>query len=46
MNTTSRNPDSVSRVNMTPEEARSDRTIFMMPIDSATLKWSYPWSIR
>lgn len=25
-NTTSRNPDSVSKVNMTPEEARSERT--------------------
>ena len=46
MNTTSRKPDSVSSENITPEEARSERTIFITPIDSETLKWSKPWSIR
>ena len=38
MNTTSRKPDSVSSENMTPLAARSERTIFMTPMDSATLK--------
>ena len=38
MKTTSRNPDSVSSENMTPEEARSERTIFMTPIESASLE--------
>ena len=46
MKTTSRNPDSVSSEKNTPEAARSDRTIFMMPIDSASLKWSNPRSTR
>ena len=46
MKTTSRKPDSVSRENITPEAARSERTIFITPIDSATLKWSKPWSMR
>jgi len=36
MNTTSRKPDSVSSENITPDEARSERTIFMTPIDNAT----------
>ena len=31
---------------MTPEDARSLRTIFITPTDSATLKWSNPWSTR
>ena len=38
MNTTSRNPDSVSSENITPEDARSERTIFITPIDSADLE--------
>ena len=46
MKTASRKPDSVSSVNITPLEARSDRTIFMTPTESATLKWSKPWSMR
>ena len=46
MNTTSRNPDSVSSVNITPEDATSERTIFITPTDRATAKWSNPWSRR
>ena len=42
MNTTSRKPLSVSSVNITPEEARSERTIFWMVIDRATSMWSKP----
>jgi len=38
MNTTSRKPDSVSSENITPLEARSERTIFITPTESATLK--------
>ena len=38
MNTTSRKPDSVSRVKITPLEAMSERTIFITPTESATLK--------
>ncbi len=38
MKTTSRNPDSVSKVKMTPLLARSERTIFITPTDKATLK--------
>ena len=34
--TTSGNPDSVSRVKITPEEARSERTIFCTPTERAT----------
>ena len=36
MNTTSRKPDSVSSVNMTPAAPRSLRTIRCTPADSAT----------
>ena len=36
INTTSRKPDSVSRVNITPLEAVSLRTIFWIPADNAT----------
>ena len=32
--------------NITPEDARSDRTIFITPMDSDTPKWSKPWSTR
>ena len=28
--------------NITPEEEMSERTIFITPIDSETLKWSKP----
>ena len=38
--TTSRKPDSVSSVKMTPELALSERTIGMTPTDSATFSWS------
>ncbi len=46
MKTTSRNPDSVSSVNITPEHARSERTIFCTPTERATLMWSKPLSSR
>ena len=46
MNTTSRKPDSVSSVKITPLEAMSERTIFITPTDSATLKWSKPLLTR
>jgi hypothetical protein len=46
MNTTSRKPDSVSRVNITPEVALSERTIFCTPTDSSTSMWSKPWWTR
>ncbi len=46
MNTASRKPDSVSMENITPDDEMSERTIFMMAIDSETLNWSKPWSIR
>ena len=38
MSTTSRNPLSGSSVNMTPEEARSETTIFCTATDSRTLR--------
>ena len=41
---TSRNPDSVSMENITPDEEISERTIFITPIDRDTLNWSKPWS--
>ena len=44
MKTTSWNPDSVSKENITPELAKSDLTIFCTPMDNATLKWSNPLS--
>ncbi len=40
MKTTSLKPDSVSRVNMTPEAARSERTMRCTPAESATPLWS------
>jgi hypothetical protein len=40
ISTTSRNPDSVSSVNITPADARSLRTIFCTPTDSATARWA------
>ncbi len=36
MNTTSRKPESVSSVNMTPLAPMSLRTMYWMPADSAT----------
>ena len=33
-------PDSVSRVNMTPEAAKSERTMRCTPAESATPLWS------
>ena len=44
--TTLRKPVSVSRENITPEPARSERTIFWTPIESATFRWSKPFSSR
>ena len=38
MNTTPGKPDSVSMLNITPLAAWSERTIFMTPTESATLK--------
>ncbi|OQC70093.1 MAG: hypothetical protein BWX50_00867 [Euryarchaeota archaeon ADurb.Bin009] len=46
MRTTSLKPVSVSSVNMTPLDARSERTIFMIPTERATLNWSKWLSIR
>ncbi len=46
MNTTSRKPDSVSSVNITPLEPRSLRTICWTAADSATSPWSKPWCAR
>ncbi len=46
MNTASLKPVSVSTENITPELARSERTIFCTPTERATLKWSKPLSIR
>ena len=42
MNTTSRKPDSVSSVNITPAEARSLRTICWTAADRATSAWAKP----
>ncbi len=42
MNTTPSNPDSVSIVNITPDEPRSLRTIRWMPADSATSPCANP----
>jgi hypothetical protein len=36
MSTTSRKPDSVSRVNITPAQAVSERTMRCTPMESAT----------
>ena len=38
MNTTSRKPDSVSSEKNTPEAARSERTIFITPMDRPIAK--------
>ena len=46
MKTTSRNPDSVSRVKATPLAAASERTIRITATDRATLKWSKPLLTR
>ena len=46
MKTASSKPDSVSMVNMTPEEPMSERTIFCTPADSDTASWSKPWCTR
>ena len=46
MNTTSRNPESVSSVNMTPLTPTSLRTMCCTPADSATALWSNPWCAR
>ncbi len=46
MNTTSRKPDSVSRVNMTPAAPRSLRTICWTAADSDTAAWSNFWCAR
>ena len=46
MNTTSRNPESVSSVNITPLDPRSLRTMCCTPTDSATSEWSKPWCTR
>ena len=43
MTTTLGKPVSVSIENMTPEPARSARTIRCTPIDSATWRWSKPF---
>ena len=36
----------MAAVKITPEAPMSLRTILITPTDSATLKWSNPWSIR
>ena len=46
MNTTSRKPDSVSSVNITPLAPRSLRTMCWTPADSATCECSKPWCTR
>ena len=46
MNTTSRKPESVSSVNMTPLAPRSLRTMCCTPAESATALWSKPWCTR
>ena len=46
MKTASLNPDSVSMVNITPDAARSERTIRCTPADSATCSWANPWWTR
>ena len=43
MKTASLNPDSVSMVNITPEAARSERTIRWIPAERATCSWANPW---
>ena len=40
------NPVSVSIENITPEEARSERTMRCTPTESATFMWSKPWFSR
>ena len=42
MRITSRKPDSVSRVNMTPAAPLSERTMRWMPADRATISWAKP----
>ena len=44
--TTFGKPDSVSSVNITPEHALSERTIFCTPTESAIFRWSNPRSAR
>jgi len=46
MVTASLKPDSVSMENITPAEAKSERTIFCTPMDRAMAKWSKPLSTR
>ncbi len=46
MKTASANPDSVSIVNITPELARSLRTMRWMPADSATPACAKPLCTR
>ena len=46
MNTACSKPDSVSTVNMTPEEPMSERTIFCTPALSATAACSKSWWTR
>jgi phosphoenolpyruvate synthase/pyruvate phosphate dikinase len=43
LRTTSRKPDSVSSVNITPAAPVSERTIRWTPAESATMSWSKPW---
>ena len=46
MNTTSRKPDSVSSVNMTPLAPRSLRTMRCTAAESATSPCAKPWWAR
>ncbi len=46
MNTTSRKPESVSSVNITPLEPTSLRTMYWTPAESATSECSKPWWTR
>jgi len=46
MYTASLKPDSVSMENITPAQAKSERTIFCTPMDRAMAKWSNPLSTR
>ena len=46
MNTASSKPDSVSIVNITPEEPTSERTIRCTPAEMPTSPCSNPWCTR
>jgi hypothetical protein len=46
MTVTRGNPVSGSRVNITPADARSERTIFCTPTERAISMWSKPRSSR